>query len=356
MARLSRRRLSGAPATGLAVARGMVAVLTGRPADEAARPLLAALSGASEEGRSWDMRAALLWSLLAAEQFSAVEAALVPLREQADRSGSSRGLVAVYSRRRSSNGSSAISPGPTPRRASRFAWPRTETSRAAWPSPPPCSRRSRSPAASSKRPKACSISYRARVCRPASGTALIPAARGRLRLAQGRPREALGEFESCMALWQPQIWGIPIRDAGYLHARAGAAHALLALGEAHRARKLAEAELADTRRFRGRRALGISLRAAGVARGGAKGLAMLEESAAVLGGVSRDARAGRVAGRMGSGAAPRRPTLARRARSCHKVSTGQRAAVRTHSLPAPARSCMSPARGRAATGPSASRR
>ena len=43
------------------------------------------------------MRAALLWSLLAAEQFSAVEAALVPLRAEADRSGSSRGLVAVHS-------------------------------------------------------------------------------------------------------------------------------------------------------------------------------------------------------------------------------------------------------------------
>src|SRR5262249_58609994 len=38
-----------------------------------------------------------LWSLLTAERFDAVEAALVPLGAQADRSGSSRGLVAVYS-------------------------------------------------------------------------------------------------------------------------------------------------------------------------------------------------------------------------------------------------------------------
>src|SRR5262245_30984231 len=97
MTRLARRRLSGAAATGLAVARGMVAILAGQPADQAARPLLAALSGANKEGRSWDMRAALLWSLVAAEQLSAVEAALVPLRADADRSGSSRGLVAVYS-------------------------------------------------------------------------------------------------------------------------------------------------------------------------------------------------------------------------------------------------------------------
>src|SRR5262249_7917372 len=114
------------------------------------------------------------------------------------------------------------------------------------------------------------------------GSVLVPAARGRLRLAQGRPREALAEFESCMGLWRPRIWGIPMRDAGYVHARAGAAHALLVLGDAHRARKLAEAELADARRFGGRRALGISLRAAGLTKGGAKGLAMLEESAAAL--------------------------------------------------------------------------
>ena len=158
-----------------------------------------------------------------------------------------------------------------------------------------------------------------------------------------------------MALWQPQIWGIPIRDAGYLHARAGAAHALLALGDARHARKLAEAELANTRRFRGRRALGISLRAAGVARGGAKGLAMLEESASVLGKspAMLERRRRWSSGERRSAA----PANAReRARSCHEVWTGQHVVVRTHSLPAPARSCTSPAPDRAATGPSASRR
>jgi hypothetical protein len=88
--RLSRRRLSGFPATALGVARGMVAILTGRSADEAARPLQLALEAATANEESWDMRAAVLWGLVTAEQFAAVETMLKPLREQADRSGSSR--------------------------------------------------------------------------------------------------------------------------------------------------------------------------------------------------------------------------------------------------------------------------
>ena len=43
------------------------------------------------------------------------------------------------------------------------------------------------------------------------GTVLIPAARGRLRLAQGRPAEALADFEACAAMFSPEVWGT--RDA-----------------------------------------------------------------------------------------------------------------------------------------------
>jgi hypothetical protein len=39
---------------------------------------------------------------------------------------------------------------------------------------------------------------------PGVGTVLIPAGRGRLRLAQGRPDEALAEFQTCIALWRPE--------------------------------------------------------------------------------------------------------------------------------------------------------
>ena len=39
------------------------------------------------------------------------------------------------------------------------------------------------------------------------GTVLIPAARGRLRLAQGRPAEALADFEACASDVQPRALG-----------------------------------------------------------------------------------------------------------------------------------------------------
>ena len=106
-------------------------------------------------------------------------------------------------------------------------------------------------------------------------TVLIPAARGRLRLAQGRAADALADFQACQALFGADVWGMPIRETGYVHARSGAALALLRLGERQRACQLADAELADVRVFGAPRALGIALRAAGLARGGQEGLALL---------------------------------------------------------------------------------
>jgi len=333
MARLARRRLSGAPATALTVARGMVAILAGKPADEAARPLLAALSGATEEGRSWDMRAALLWSLLAAERFSAVEAALVPLRAEADRFGSSRGLFAVYSSaallqwklgdlaRADAAAHVALRVAQEGDFARGLVFAATVLAEIAV-------------AGGQLEEAEALLDLLPHGDLPAGvGTVLIPAARGRLRLAQGRPREALGEFESCIALWRPRLWGIPMRDAGYVHARAGAAHALLALGDAHRARKLAQAELADARRFRGRCALGISLRAAGVTKGGVEGLAMLEESAAVL--EKSPAMLERAASLVEWGAALRRSGQRSQAREV--LSRGLDAAARCGAQPLAAR-------------------
>jgi hypothetical protein len=122
---LSSGQLSGTAAIALAVAQGVVAILTGRPADEAARPLEAALAGVSAEVESWDMRAALLWCLLTAERFDAVE-------------------------------------------TSRCALCRTETLRAACLSPRRYSRRLPSPVVSSMKRKRCSICCRTRACRPVS--------------------------------------------------------------------------------------------------------------------------------------------------------------------------------------------
>jgi len=83
-------------------------------------------------------------------------------------------------------------------------------------------------------------------------------------------------------MFSPNVWGTEIRDAGYLHARSGAAQALLRLGERERARDVAEAELADVKVFGAPRALGIALRVAGLAHGGSKGIELLSDSVASL--------------------------------------------------------------------------
>jgi len=275
-------RPSNASADALRIAEGMVAILTGRPADEAALPLETALTNIGSQNADWDMQAALWWSLITAERFSAVDTAVQGAKVRADRSGSSRGLVAVYSTlgllklrlgalaEADAAGRIALqvlqegdfTPG-LPFAATVLADVAVEGGEL-----------DEAQALLDLLPRG---SLQAGV-----GAVLIPAARGRLRLAQGRACEALAEFEACMALWDPKVWGMDMRDAGYLHGRSGAAQALLALGDARRARDLAEAELADTRRFGGRRACGVALRAAGLTRGGEEGLSTLAESVSVL--------------------------------------------------------------------------
>jgi DNA-binding CsgD family transcriptional regulator len=280
MKRMSRRGLSGAPAVVLAVAQGMAAIMTGQRADQAAIPLERALASSGPEIENWDLQAALWWSLLLAERFSVVEAALESLRERVNRSGSSRALVAVYS----TLGMLKFRLGALPEAdaAARVALQVAQEGDFAPGLPFAATVLADVAVASGELDQAQALLDLLPHGRlPAGvGTVLIPAGRGRLRLAQGRPGEALAEFESCMALWRPEAWGMDMRDVGYVHARSGAAQALLALGEERRARELAEAELADVRRFGGQRASGVAF--AGLARGGKDGLAMLEESVAVL--------------------------------------------------------------------------
>ena len=83
-------------------------------------------------------------------------------------------------------------------------------------------------------------------------------------------------------MFTTELWGTEMRDVGYLHARSGAAQALLGLGERERARELARAELADVRAFGTPRALGVALRVAGLAEGGDAGLNLLGESVLAL--------------------------------------------------------------------------
>jgi hypothetical protein len=169
MKRMSRRRLSGAPAVVLAVAQGLVGIMTGKRADQAAIPLERALASLGLEIENWDLQAALWWSLLLAERFSVVEAALESLRERVNRSGRSRALVAVCS----TLGLLKFRLGapflrPMPRRGLRYRLRRKAISRLDCHLRQPSWRMSPWPAASSTRLKHCLTSCLTADCRPAS--------------------------------------------------------------------------------------------------------------------------------------------------------------------------------------------
>jgi DNA-binding CsgD family transcriptional regulator len=102
--------------------------------------------------------------------------------------------------------------------------------------------------------------------------------RGRLRLAQGRIREALDDFLECGR--RAEGWGV--RNPGSNAWRSSAAMALNLLGERDEAVELALEEVTLARRFEVPRELGIALRAAGLIEGGELGIERLREAAHVL--------------------------------------------------------------------------
>ena len=263
-------------------AQGMAMLLAGRPAEEAAIPLGSALSRTAAQIENWDTCAALLWCLVTAERFNTVETALKPMVAEVQRSGSARGIVAAYS----TLGLLKLRLGALPEAdaAARVALQVLRES-------------DLQPGLAFAVTVLADVAVEAGELVEAEallsllpqqgwlagvGTVLIPAARARLRLAQGRPAQALVDFQACAAMFSPEVWGTEIRDVGYLHARAGAAQALLQLGERERARDVAEAELVDVKVFGAPRALGIALRVAGLAHGGSKGIDLLGDSVASL--------------------------------------------------------------------------
>jgi DNA-binding CsgD family transcriptional regulator len=108
---------------------------------------------------------------------------------------------------------------------------------------------------------------------------LLLDSRGRLHLAQGRYADAAADFLAC----GQRLAARGTHHTGILAWRSSAALALLQLGEVAEAERLVGEELEGARRLGVPRALGIALRGAGLVRGGAAGLALLEESATVLG-------------------------------------------------------------------------
>ena len=99
-------------------------------------------------------------------------------------------------------------------------------------------------------------------------------ARGRLRVAQGRPEEGLADF---LAVGRLLTRG-QVTCPGYLPWRSQAALAQLALGDREPARRLAEEELELAGAFGAPRALGAATRAAGVVVGGNRGESLLREA------------------------------------------------------------------------------
>jgi len=280
--RLSSRSVSGSAAEALAVAQGMAMVLAGRPAYEATAPLVQAIARAPARAENWDTRAALLWSLVTAERFELVASALGPMLDEVNHSGSARAFVAVYS----TLGLLKLRLGALPEAdaAARIALRVLQEGDFAPGLPFAVTVLADVAVEAGELEEAQAlIALLPQADWPAGlATVLIPAARGRLRLAQGRSSEALADFQACAAMFSPELWGTDMRDVGYLHARAGAAQALLQLGKREDARRLAYAELDDTREFGTPRALGIGLRVAGLAQGGTDGLELLHESVSVL--------------------------------------------------------------------------
>ena len=109
-------------------------------------------------------------------------------------------------------------------------------------------------------------------------SAVLRMARGRLRLAQERPDEAVDDILTAGRIVSATGSSCP----GYLAWRSSAALAHLALGEREDALRLATEEVELARAFGGLRTLGVSLRTAGVVAGGAEGEALLRESLACL--------------------------------------------------------------------------
>jgi DNA-binding CsgD family transcriptional regulator len=266
----------------IAVAQAMAALLAGRPASEVAEPLRVMLATPSPV-RNWDTRAALLWCLVTAEGFDAVEQAIEPMLDELRRGGSARGLVAVYS----ALGFLRLRLGALPEAdtAARIALRVMQDGdfEPGLPFAVTVCADAALEAGQLEEARVLLGSLPAAGWSPGVGTVLIPATWGRLHLAAGCPAEALAAFQDCATMFSSEVWGLDLRDVGYLHARSGAAQALLVAGDRRRASELAEAELADVRRFAAPRALGVALRAAGLAAGEQRGLDLLAESVAALG-------------------------------------------------------------------------
>ena len=234
---------------------------------------------------NWDTRAALLWVLVVAERFGTVEESLKPMLEQVHRCGSARGFVAAYS----TLGLLKLRLGALPEAdaAARVALRVLQEGDFA-------------PGLGFAATVLSDIAVEAGELDEAQTLLdLLPPARlargCRARCSSRPPADACGWLRAgpptrwptsrpagrCLA---PRCGACPsARRVTCTHARAPRSRCC-GWAERQHACQLADAELADVRVFGAPRALGIALRAAGLARGGQEGLALLRESVAALDG------------------------------------------------------------------------
>jgi len=281
--RLAGHRQSPAATADHLFAQGMVALwIEGRPATNVRAPLAEAFATPGAAGENWDTRGPAAWALIFAEGFDTAQTVLGSMRAEVERSGSARGLFTTFSTLALLN--ARLGALPEADSAARISLRVLEGLAFA-----PGHRLLASvlidigiEAGQLDEAQAVLDQLRLTELPAELSTVIALAARGRLRLAQGRPAEALADFEKLGELYGPESWGVKMHDNGFLHSRSGAALALLQLGEREQARELANQELADARAFGAARAFGVALRVAASTRGDDAGLALLEESIALL--------------------------------------------------------------------------
>jgi DNA-binding CsgD family transcriptional regulator len=281
--RLARHQHRSSPTADYLLAQGMVRYwIEGRPAGDVRAPLEEAFARCGPVTENWDTRGPAAWALVFAEGYGTAQAALGSMRSEVERSGSARGLFTTFV----TLGLLNVRLGALPEAdaAARIALHVLEGlgfDRGL---------RLLASVLIDVAIEAGQLDEAESVLDLLHGTELPAeistvialAARARLRLAQGRPDEALADFEKVRALYSAQTWGLEMHDNGFLHARSGAALALLQLGDMEQADELAGQELAGARAFGAPRALGIALRVAGLTRGDDGATALLEESVGVL--------------------------------------------------------------------------
>jgi DNA-binding CsgD family transcriptional regulator len=280
--RLARLQHSGTAAADYLLAQGMVRYwFEGRSAADVRAPLEEGFARPGAFTENWDTLGPASWTLIWAEGYDTAQAVLAAMREQVERSGSARGLFTTFS----GIGLLNVRLGALPEAdaAARIGLRVLESLGFAGGLRLAASVLIDIAIEAGQLDEAEALLDLLRLTELPSelSTLVAIAARGRLRLAQGRPAEALADFEKALALLSREIWGLEMQDNGWLYARSGAAQALLQLGERDRARRLADDELVAARAFGAQRALGVALRVAGLTRGDA-GIALLEESVAVL--------------------------------------------------------------------------